>query len=88
MTGRDNMKTYTFQTKNSYIVDPLLRDLGIKFVREKIGNQTTYLIDLEPMSPHIQTLKENDECRIVLEEINHIPEQFKNKLLTDKEPYE
>jgi hypothetical protein len=35
VTGRDNMKTYTFQTKKQFVVDPLLRDLGIKFVRER-----------------------------------------------------
>ena len=74
VTGRDNMKTYTFQTNKPFAVDPLLRDLGIKFVREKTGKENTYLIDLEPLSPHIQTLKENEECRIVLEEINHIPD--------------
>jgi hypothetical protein len=50
VTGRDNMKTYTFTTSSPYVVDPILRDLEIKFVRERANEITTYLIDLEPLS--------------------------------------
>ena len=34
VTGRDNMKTYTFTSQRPYLVDPILRDMEIKFVRE------------------------------------------------------
>lgn len=50
VTGRDNMKTYTFTTSSPYVVDPILRELEIKFVRERANEITTYLIDLEPLS--------------------------------------
>ena len=34
------------------------------------------------------TLREHDQHKFELEEINHIPDEFKQKLLTDKEPRE
>jgi hypothetical protein len=87
VTGRDNMKTYTFKTTKPYVVDPILRELEIKFVREhdKESDHSQYLVDLEPMSPHITTLMEHDAAEFSLEEINLMPNQFKRKLLTDKE---
>jgi hypothetical protein len=50
VTGRDNMKTYQFTTKATYTVDPILRNLDILFVRERVGDDSTYLIDLETTS--------------------------------------
>lgn len=87
VTGRDNMKTYTFKTTKPYVVDPILRELEIKFVREhdKDTDHSQYLIDLEPMSPHITTLMEHEAAEFSLDEINLMPDQFKRKLLTDKE---
>ena len=87
VTGRDNMKTYTFTTARPYKVDPVLRDLEIKFVRMANADKShsQYLIDLEPFSPHISTLMEHAEVDIKLEEINLMPTEFKAKLLTDKE---
>lgn len=75
VTGRDNMKTFTFTTKRPFAVDPILRDLEIKFVREhnKDEDHSEYLIDLEPMSPHITTLSEHDSVEINLQEINLMP---------------
>jgi len=87
VTGRDNMKTYTFFTSSPYSCDPILRDLEIKFVREndKETGNSQYLLDLEPSSPHFNTLMEHTEAEFKLEEINKMPEQFKRKLLSKRE---
>lgn len=64
-------------------MDPILREMQIKFVRERAAaDQYTYLIDLEPLSPSIAKLQELN----ALLEINHIPDEFKRKLLVDREP--
>jgi len=61
----------------------MLREEKIKFVREKgTGSQNTYLIDLEPMSPLITKMQQVAS----LVEINEMPEEFKYKLLVDREP--
>jgi len=39
------------------LVDPILRELEIKFVRDRIDNSSTYLIDLEPLSHHLHELQ-------------------------------
>lgn len=83
VTGKDNMKTFRFESETPNLMDPYLMEHQIKFVRER-NNETqyTYLIDLSPFSPHIETLKEFNE----LLEINQMPDQFKKKLLAEREP--
>jgi hypothetical protein len=80
------MKTFMFETDAPNMMDPFLRDLGIKFKRDRSGkadeSKYQYLIDLEPMSPHIVTLSETTE----LVEINQIPAVFKKRLLGENEP--
>jgi len=62
-----------------------LHNNEIKFVRTSDSNDvTTYILDLEDGSPKISDLRENFELPINLTEINHIPDVFKRKLLTDR----
>lgn len=90
VTGRDNMKTYSFthdiDADVAKEMDEYLRDHQIKFVREKTeGKYNTYLVDLEPMSTHVSLLEE--KCTgAQLTEINHIPDEFKRTLLRGTEP--
>lgn len=85
VTGKDNMKTYTFTAKGTQLTDSILSDLDIKFVRQRVEDGSQYLIDLEPMSPKVSLLRDHEECRIEMEEINYIPEIFKSILLTEKD---
>ena len=47
------MNTFMFTHDKPFLIDPILRDLSIKFVREKVEGVHTYLVDIQPMSPHL-----------------------------------
>jgi len=84
VTGRDNMKTFSFDTDAPNLIDPYLRELGVKFVRDRINSKLyTYMVDLEPSSPHIASLTVSN----ALKEVTEIPENFKRILLVDRVPH-
>ncbi len=62
VTGRDNMKTYTFTSPTPDLVDPVLRELKIKFIRDnQIEANSTYFIDLEPESSLVTEISNHDD---------------------------
>lgn len=66
-------------------MNEILHNNEIKFVRMRDENNvSTYILDLENGSSKVSDLRENFELPINLTEINHIPDEFKRKLVTDK----
>ncbi len=41
VTGRDGYKTYTFTTQQPYAVEPVLRQMGINYVKDLLNDKLT-----------------------------------------------
>lgn len=86
VTGRDGFKTYSFTTKQPYVVEPVLRQMGIYYVRDILNDKTTmqFVIDIEEESGSVADLSNHPDFQIVLEEITQYPENLHHKLLSNR----